>query len=137
MRVTDYQMHHVLDCYSKKLSKARREGKPMPAAPEAAGDEVSLSTESLRQAALDKISRRISSKLDEVRALTYRRGPSAPAVREALPGPGEAAGLAPRGCALPDPQPERAPAPHGRPSPSAELTPLASGRASGKEEPWV
>ncbi len=143
MQVTNYQMQHVLDCFSKKLSKARREEKPLPPAADQAVDEVSLSAESLRQAALDKISTRIFSKIDEVRALTYRLAQSSSqtpnAEGEAPVDTEEPAAIpfTPHRYGLAHPRPEAALAEDGSPSPGVKVTPPAPAGRFGKKESWV
>ncbi len=143
MRVTNYQMQHVLDCFSKKLSKSRREEQPAPSASDQAVDEVSLSAESLRQAALEKISMRIFSKIDEVRALTHRLGQSAPQTQggkeEASVGGGEATeiGLTPYGKGLAHPRPQASTAEEGAPPPTVRYAPKAPDGRFGKKESWV
>ena len=143
MRVTHYQMHHVLDCYSKKLSRASKEEKTRPTGADHAPDEVSLSAESLRQAALEKISLRIFSKIDEVRALTHRREQTAP---DSWDSGGEAAaeGAKPAGARFPHPGPDSAgprsaPAPtgDGAPAPARKYVSPAPGGHAGKKESWA
>lgn len=146
MRVTNYQMQHVLDCFSKKLSKARKEEKPLPSAADQAVDDVSLSAESLRQAALDKISMRIFSKIDEVRALTYRLGQSSSQTPHEEEEEEEASVSAeepaetrftPHRYGLTHPRPDTVLAEDGSPSPSVKVTPLAPEGRLGKKESWV
>lgn len=64
MQVTRYQMQNVMDCFSKKLSRVARSEKPStpPKEPRAA-EETPLASETNRQAALEKISREIFSKI--------------------------------------------------------------------------
>ena len=69
MQVTRYQMHNVLECYSKKLSRARgREGGAGPTKKSA--DEWALPSEASRSAAMDKISRQVLDKVMDVVALS-------------------------------------------------------------------
>jgi hypothetical protein len=70
MQVTRYQMHNVLECYSKKLSRARgKEGSP-GAPSKASADEIAPSSDTSRTAAMDKISRQVLAKVMDVVALS-------------------------------------------------------------------
>jgi hypothetical protein len=82
MQVTSYQMHNVLECYSKKLGRSQRSEKP-PGRPEETrpADAVSLSNGANRQAALEKISREIMVKITGAGA----RGAVAEETREDVP----------------------------------------------------
>jgi hypothetical protein len=64
MQVTSYQMHHVLNCFCKKLGRAEQGANhPGRAGEKRSGDEVSLSPDAVREAALEKITQEILLKI--------------------------------------------------------------------------
>lgn len=69
MQVTRYQMHNVLECYSKKISRARGNESAAGYAKKS-GDEITLSSHISRMAAMDKISRQVLDKVMDVVALS-------------------------------------------------------------------
>jgi hypothetical protein len=70
MQVTRYQMHNVLECYSKKLSRARGRETIAGGFPKKASDELTLSSDTSRVAAMNKISRQVLDKVMDVVALS-------------------------------------------------------------------
>jgi hypothetical protein len=70
MQVTRYQMHNVLECYSKKLSRARGKESFATRPSGKSADEVTLSADTSRMAAMDKISRQVLDKVMDVVALS-------------------------------------------------------------------
>lgn len=69
MQVSSYQMHNVLECFSRKLSLRKNE-KPADGLPKKITDEQALSPESSRQATMAKISRQVLDKVTDVVALS-------------------------------------------------------------------
>ena len=69
MQVTSFQMHSVLECYSRKLS-ARRTGDASSRKFPAGGV---LSAEGSREATMDKISRQVLEKISDVVSLSRPR----------------------------------------------------------------
>lgn len=64
MQVTSYQMHHVLNCFCKKLGRADQgETRSGRSGEKRSGDEVSLSPHAVREAALEKITQEILLKI--------------------------------------------------------------------------
>jgi hypothetical protein len=76
MQVTSYQMHSLLECYSRKLSRARRSDE---ASPQRSRGEAGLSAENSREATMDKISRQVLDKISDVVSLSRSRGETAAA----------------------------------------------------------
>ncbi len=74
MQVTSYQMHSLLECYSRKLSRARRSDE---ASPQRSRGEAGLSAESSREATMDKISQQVLDKISDVVSLSRSRGETA------------------------------------------------------------
>ncbi len=70
MQVTRYQMHNVLECYSKKLSRARAKETIAGGLPKKSADELALSSDTSRVAAMNKISRQVLDKVMDVVALS-------------------------------------------------------------------
>lgn len=70
MQVTNYQMHTMLECYSKKLTRARNNEKAADDPREKIANELTLSPESTREATMAKISRQVLDKLTDVVALS-------------------------------------------------------------------
>jgi hypothetical protein len=70
MQVTRYQMHNVLGCYSKKLSRVRGRESVAGGPPKKSAEEWALSSETSRVAAMDKISRQVLDKVMDVVALS-------------------------------------------------------------------
>lgn len=79
MQVTSYQMHSMLECYSRKLSRARRADE---ASPQRSRGEGALSPESSREATMDKISRQVLEKISDVVSLSRSREEASPADAE-------------------------------------------------------
>jgi hypothetical protein len=63
MQVTSYQMHHVIECFSKKLSRNRESDLRTHGQPSRTADEAGLNREDSRQAAIESISERIVKKI--------------------------------------------------------------------------
>ena len=78
MQVSSYQMHNMLECYSKKLSRTRTIGTPADGGPEKTAEEVAWSSESSRQATMEKISRQVLDKVTDVVALSRSQGKTPP-----------------------------------------------------------
>jgi hypothetical protein len=78
MQVSSYQMHNVLECYSRKLSRTRRNENPADGLPKKIADEQALSPESSRQATMAKISRQVLDKVTDVVALSLSQEKAAP-----------------------------------------------------------
>jgi hypothetical protein len=100
MQVTRFQMHNVLDCYSKKLSSARRNDIAGGGASKKSAHDTALSPETSRMAAMEKISRQVLDKVMDVVALSSTaktRGPGLHVTDEGAESTGEpaAAGLMP------------------------------------------
>jgi hypothetical protein len=76
MQVTSYHMHSLLECYSRKLSRARRTDE---AAPQRGRGEGPLSAEGSREATMDKISRQVLDRISDVVSLSRSREEAAPA----------------------------------------------------------
>lgn len=70
MQVSSYQMHNVLECYSKKLSRARTPETSAEGGPERMTEEAVRFPESSRQATMEKISRQVLDKVTDVVALS-------------------------------------------------------------------
>jgi hypothetical protein len=70
MQVTRYQMQNVLECYSKKLSRARGKESSASVPSKKSADEIALSPDAGRLAAMDKISRQVLDKVMDVVALS-------------------------------------------------------------------
>jgi hypothetical protein len=66
MQVTRYQMHNVLECYSKKLSRIRGKEVTAGGPSKKTLDEMALSSDTSRVAAMDKISRQVLNKVMDV-----------------------------------------------------------------------
>jgi hypothetical protein len=70
MQVSSYQMRNVLDCFSKKLSRTRKQEKAEdPLTPKMAGEMV-LTAENSRKATMDKISEQVLHKINEAGGLS-------------------------------------------------------------------
>lgn len=70
MHVTNHQMHTMLECYSRKLTRSRKKEKTAGEAPEEIAYERALSPESTREATMAKISRQVLDKVTDVVALS-------------------------------------------------------------------
>ena len=75
MQVTSYQMHSMLESYSRKLSRTRRTDDG-PAAP--GRNESLISAEGSRQATMDKISRQVLDRISDVVSLSRPGGGKRP-----------------------------------------------------------
>jgi hypothetical protein len=78
MQVSSYQMHNMLECYSKKLSRARAGEKPADGGPKKMTEEAAWSPESRRQATMEKISRQVLDKVTGVVAHTRSQEETSP-----------------------------------------------------------
>jgi hypothetical protein len=78
MQVSSYQMHNVLECFGRRLSRMRKNEKPAEGLPKKIADEQALSPESSRQATMEKISRQVLDKVTDVAALSLSRGKTLP-----------------------------------------------------------
>lgn len=83
MQVSTYQMHSMLECYSKKLSRARATGKSAEGGPKGIAEEAVWSPESSRQVTMENISRQVLDKVTDVVALSRSQEQTIPE----LPGP--------------------------------------------------
>lgn len=97
MQVTRFQMHNVLECYSRKLSAApvgectaRGPSKKSPHE-----HETALSPETRRMAAMDKISRQVLDKVMDVVALSSASPAKWPAMHAGVEGTESAEASAP------------------------------------------
>jgi hypothetical protein len=70
MQVTRYQMQNVLDCYSKKLSRTRGKECFSTGSSRKSTDEITLSSDTSRMAAMEKISQQLLDKVMDVVALS-------------------------------------------------------------------
>jgi hypothetical protein len=70
MQVSNYQMHNVLECYSKKLSRARTPEQSADGGPKKMPEETVWPPESGRQATMAKISQQVLDKVTDVVALS-------------------------------------------------------------------
>lgn len=70
MQVTRFQMHNVLECYSKKLSTAPGGERTAGGPSKKSADETALSPETSRMAAMDKISQQVLDKVMDAVALS-------------------------------------------------------------------
>ena len=70
MQVTRFQMHNVLECYSKKLSSARRNEITGSEPSTKFVQETALPPETSRMAAMDKISQQVLDKVMDAVALS-------------------------------------------------------------------
>ena len=70
MQVTNYQMHTMLECYSRKLTRSRKNEKTADDPREKLANEHTLSPESTREATMAKISRQVLDKVTDVVALS-------------------------------------------------------------------
>jgi hypothetical protein len=75
MHVTSYQMHNVLECYSKKLSRTPRNEKSATYPPKKEVGDLSLPPETSRMATMDKISQQVFDKVTDVVALSNSPDP--------------------------------------------------------------
>ena len=73
MQVSAYQMHSILECYSKKLSRARSSAKTAEAGPKEIAEEAVWPPESSRQVTMENISRQVLDKVTDVVALSRTR----------------------------------------------------------------
>jgi hypothetical protein len=74
MQVSTYQMHSILECYSKKLSRTNARGKSDEGSPKGTEGEAVWSPESSRQVTMENISRQVLDKVTDVVALSSSRG---------------------------------------------------------------
>jgi hypothetical protein len=70
MQVTRYQMHNVLECYSKKLSRARGTDRISGGRSKNPAENLTFPSDPSRGAAMDKISRQVFDKVMDVVALS-------------------------------------------------------------------
>jgi hypothetical protein len=70
MLVTRYQMHNVLECYGKKLSRGRGRESLTTGSSGKFADEITSASDTGRLAAMDKISRQVLNKVMDVVALS-------------------------------------------------------------------
>lgn len=75
MQVTSYQMHNVLECYSKKLSRTPGNETSATFPSKKMGRELALSPETSRMATMDKISQQVLDKVTDVVALANSPDP--------------------------------------------------------------
>jgi len=75
MQVTRYQMHNVLECFSKKLSRTRGNEKPATFPLKQMAGELALSPETSRMATMDKISQQVLDKVTDAVALSNTHEP--------------------------------------------------------------
>jgi hypothetical protein len=96
MQVTRYQMQNVLQCYGKKLTQTRRNGKPAGSATGQAMHELALPPEISRRVTMDKISRQVLDRIADVVAISCRNREAPPPEpwRPAAPGTGEKPAIA-------------------------------------------
>lgn len=66
MQVTSHQMHNVIECYSKKLSRARKTDKPAGSPLISMAEELAISPETARNATMEKICRQVLDKIADV-----------------------------------------------------------------------
>jgi hypothetical protein len=78
MEVSTYQMHSVLECYRRKLSRSRTSGKSAEVDPKGIAAESVWSPESSRQVTMENISRQVLNKVTDVVALSRSREKSSP-----------------------------------------------------------
>lgn len=83
MQVSSYQMHNILETYSKKLSRASASAKPAEGGAKGMAEEVVWSPERSRQVTMENISRQVLDKVTDVVALSRSREKTPPE----LPGP--------------------------------------------------
>jgi hypothetical protein len=91
MQVTRYQMLNALECYRKKLSRVRGDELVPNGLPQGAMDQMMLSPETSREAAMEKISRQVLDKITDVIALSSGTKPDR-AFTSRIDGNAEAAG---------------------------------------------
>ena len=63
MFVSSYQIHNVLNVYSKQLSQDRSVQRQKPGTIEQPSDQINLSTESKRRATIERVSQEIINKI--------------------------------------------------------------------------
>jgi hypothetical protein len=78
MQVSSYQMHNMLECYSKKLSRARTTAPPAAGDPKRMTEDAVWSPESSRQATMAKISQQVLDKVTDVVALSRSQEKTTP-----------------------------------------------------------
>ena len=84
MQVPSYQMHNVLNCYCRRLSQNRDDGKQKMSLNKSAVDQISLSEEGKRQATMDRVSKDIYNKITNLDSIdTLKRQNGNPAQPEA------------------------------------------------------
>ena len=92
MQVSTYQMHSILESYSKKLSRARTRGKSAEGGPKEMAEEAVWSPESSRQVTMENISRQVLDKVTDVVALSRsqeKTTPESPGPDNTAPGADE------------------------------------------------
>jgi hypothetical protein len=82
MQVTNYQMHNVLECYRKKLSREPGEDQSANFPAEKAADALALPPETSRMATMDKISQQVLDKVADVMGSSNSPDPSRNETRE-------------------------------------------------------
>jgi hypothetical protein len=76
MQVTSYQMHNVLECYRKKLSRTPGNEKSANFPSKKMVGDLALSPETSRMATMDKISQQVLDKVTDVVAFSNSPDPS-------------------------------------------------------------
>ena len=69
MQITSYQMHNVLNCYSKQLSENRRDAKSPAANRNGGNDTLRSESGGKREATLEAVSKNIYNKLIDLTSL--------------------------------------------------------------------
>ena len=73
MHVSTYQIHNVLNVYSKQLSQDRSTSKMKSGNKRNLADQINLSTEGKRRATIEKVARDILSKISEYGSKNERK----------------------------------------------------------------
>ena len=76
MQITSYQMHNVLECYRKKLSRTPGNEKSANFPSKKMVGDLALSPETSRMATMDKISQQVLDKVTDVVAFSNSPDPS-------------------------------------------------------------
>ena len=83
MEITSYQMHNVLNCYSKQLSQNRKGAKSTAVNRDGGDDTLRSESGGRREATLEAISNDIYNKLTDLNSLNTAREQAAPVHQEA------------------------------------------------------
>ncbi len=83
MQITTYQMHNVIDCFCRRLSKTRESEKTEAASARNGVDHGGGAPEISRKAAMNKISEQVLQKITQAVGLSEGLSPDAPAANEA------------------------------------------------------